>query len=135
MAKTIKSSGTRTSNSGGMSEDDFNNMYGTKYLSSDDVRKSTETVITTIEREVFDRTDGRSEAKALLHFKAFPKPCVCNKTNALSLAEAYGKNPADWIGKPVIVRTEPTSFGGKPTKGIRVYPTNADDMKGDKITY
>ena len=86
-------------------------------------------------KEIFDRPDGRSEAKVLLHFKAFRKPLPCNKTNALNLASAYGKNPADWVGKPVLVKTEPTSFGGKPTKGVRVYPADPNDMKGDHIPF
>ena len=136
MAKNVKKqNSTGAGNGGGMNEDDFNNMYGTKYLSSDDVGKPTETVITAIEKEVFDRADGRSEAKALLHCKAFSKACVCNKTNGRMLAAGFGKNPADWLGKPVLVRAEMTSFGGKPVKGIRVYPVGTDDMKGDGISY
>jgi hypothetical protein len=136
MAKNVKKqNSTGAGTGGGMNEDDFNNMYGTRFLSSDDVKKPTETVIVTVEKEIFDRTDGRSEAKALLHFKAFPKPCVCNKTNARMLADEYGKNLADWLGKPVLVRAEMTSFGGKPVKGIRVYPAGTDDMKGDAVPY
>jgi hypothetical protein len=110
-------------------------MYGTKYLGPDDVKKPTTTLTDAVGKEIFDRPDGRSEAKVLLHFKAFRKPLPCNKTNALNLASAYGKNPADWVGKPVLVKTEPTSFGGKPTKGVRVYPADPNDMKGDQIPF
>ena len=71
----------------------------------------------------------------MLHFRDFRKPLPCNKTNAHNLASVYGKNPTDWVGKPALVKTEPTSFGGKPTKGVRVYPANPNDMKGDHIPF
>ena len=134
MAKSVKHSGAGAGNGGGMNEDDFNDMYGTKFLGPDDV-KPTRTVIDAVGKEIFDRPDGRSEAKLLLHFRDFRKPLPCNKTNAHNLASAYGKNPTDWVGKPVLVKTEPTSFGGKPTKGVRVYPADPDDMKGDHIPF
>jgi hypothetical protein len=73
-------------------DSDFNNMYGTRFLSADDVKKPTRTMITAVDREIFDRPDGRSEAKATLtfNFKDFTKPMVCNKTNAASLANSFG---------------------------------------------
>ena len=100
MTKSVKHSGAGGGNGGGgLNEDDFNDMYGTKYLGPDDVKKPTATMTDAVDKEIFDRPDGRSEAKVLLHFKAFRKPLPCNKTNALNLASAYGKNPADWVGK------------------------------------
>jgi hypothetical protein len=117
-------------------DSDYNNMYGTRYLSADDVRKPTRTVIVAVDREIFDRPDGRSEAKATLVFKDFGgKPLVVNKTNATSLANSFGKNFTDWIGKPVLVKPEMTSFGGKPVKGLRTYPVDLNDMQGDAVKY
>jgi hypothetical protein len=57
---------------------------------------------------------------------------VVNKTNASNLAEAFGKDFANWPNKPVLVKSEPTTFGGKPMRGLRVYP---DDMEGDGIAH
>ena len=37
MAKSVKHSGAGAGNGGGMNEDDFNDMYGTKFLGPDDV--------------------------------------------------------------------------------------------------
>jgi hypothetical protein len=129
MAKTVKHSGAGAGNgNSGMNEDDFNDMYGTKYLGPDDVKKPTTTVIDAVGKEIFDRPDGRSEAKALLHFRDFRKPLPCNKTNAYNLATDYGRSPAAWVGKQVLVKTEPTSFGGKPTKGVRVYPADGVEL-------
>ena len=116
-------------------DSDFNNMYGTRFLSADDVKKPTRTTIAAVDREIFDRPDGRSEAKATLTFKDFAKPMVTNKTNASSLASSFGKNFADWVGKPVLVRPEMTSFGGKPVRGLRLYPIDPNDMKNDVIAF
>jgi hypothetical protein len=116
-------------------DSDFNNMYGTRFLSADDVKKPTRTTIAAVDREIFDRPDGRSEAKATLTFKDFTKPMVTNKTNASSLANRFGKNFADWVGKPVLVRPEMTSFGGKPVRGLRLYPIDPNDMKDDGIAF
>lgn len=102
--------------------DDYNNMYGTKTLSGDDIAKPTYTEITEVGREIYDRPDGRSEAKATLKFKDFTKPLVCNKTNATQLAMAYGKDLTKWVGKRVLVKAEMTSYQGKPIRGVRLYP-------------
>jgi hypothetical protein len=110
-------------------------MYGTRFLSADDVKKPTRTTIAAVDREIFDRPDGRSDAKATLTFKDFAKPVVCNKTNAANLANSFGKNFADWVGKPVLVRPEMTSFGGKPVRGLRLYPIDKNDMQGDGVPY
>jgi hypothetical protein len=51
------------------------------------------------------------------------------------LATAFGKNFDDWIGQHIVIKAEPTSFGGKPTKGIRLYSANGEDapaLKGPK---
>jgi hypothetical protein len=138
MAKTTKTiAGSR--GSGKASDDDetaFEDMYGSKYLSASDVKKPTASEIESVGREVFDRPGRTSEAKATLNLKGFLKPAVLNKTNANALAEAFGKAMArDWPGKPVLVKVEQTSFQGKPTKGVRIYPRDPDDMRGDAIGY
>jgi hypothetical protein len=114
---------------------DYNNMYGTRFLSADDVKKPIRTTITAVGREVFDRPHGVSEAKATLTFKGLSKPLVCNKTNAENLKESYGKDFSNWVDKPVLVKPEMTTFQGKATKGLRVYAADSDDMKGDAIPH
>ena len=75
MAKNVKKqNSTGAGSGGGLNEDDFRDMYGGRYLAPDDVKKPTETSINAVEKEIFDRSDGKSEAKLLLHFRAFRKP-------------------------------------------------------------
>jgi hypothetical protein len=116
-------------------DSDFDNMYGTRFLSGSDVKKPTRTTITAVDKEIFDRPDGRSEAKATLTFKDFTKAVVCNKTNAANLADSFGKDFTKWVGRTVLVKSEMTSFGGRPVRGLRIYPVDPNDMQGDAITY
>jgi len=46
-----------------LGESDYDNMYGSAYLSPADIKKPTRTAIEEIDKEVFDRQDHRSEAK------------------------------------------------------------------------
>jgi hypothetical protein len=108
--------------------DDFDDCYGSNWLGPDDAKKPIHSKPQTWERQTFKGSDGKEKDKIVLTFEGVKKPCVVNKTNALSLAGAYGKSPDGWIGKPVTIRAEMTSFGGKPVRGIRLYPTEAEDV-------
>jgi len=110
-------------------------MYGSNWSSPDDIKKPFHTVIESWERQTFSAPGGGEKDKMVLTLKDVKKPVVLNKTNALNLAGAFGKLPDQWIGKPVLVKVEMTSYAGKPVKGIRIYPVDLDDMKDDDIPY
>jgi hypothetical protein len=128
MAKPSKLSKPETS------DDAFEDMYGSNWLAPDDIKKPFYTTIVTWERQTFTGQTGKGDKdKMVLTLKDVKKSAVLNKTNALSLAAAYGKSPDRWIGKPVLVKVEMTSYQGKPVKGIRLYSSDPDDMKGDSV--
>jgi hypothetical protein len=62
------------------------------------------------------------------------KPVVVNKTNALNLSEAFGKDLDDWPDNRITVKAEDTTFQGKRTKGLRMYPANTGDMPAPKAS-
>jgi hypothetical protein len=95
---------------------DYEDIYGSTYLSADDVKKPFTTIIKDI-----DEGDFGSRKKKILVLKGVRKPVVLNKTNAGNLSEEYGKD-FDWVGKPVLVKAERTQFQGKPVMGLRLYP-------------
>jgi hypothetical protein len=113
----------------------FEELYGSHWLSPDDIKKPFRTVIESWERQTFSAPGGGEKDKMVLTLKDVRKRCVVNKTNALSLASAFGKLPNQWVGKPVLVKVEMTSYAGKPVKGVRMYPVDLDDMKGDDVPY
>ena len=113
-------------------DDAFNDMYGSAWVSPDDVKKPFRTTIEDWERQTFNVPGGKGEKdKIVLTLKGVKKKLVLNKTNALSLASKFGKVPANWVGKQVLVKKEMTSYAGKPTPGVRIYPVDPNDMNDD----
>jgi hypothetical protein len=55
---------------------------------------------------------------------------VCNKTNAITLGSAFGKNFSAWIGKSVTIKPENTTFSGKVVKALRLYPAQSNAVSG-----
>jgi hypothetical protein len=104
--------------------DDFDDLYGSRFLSATDVKAPVTATIERIDHESFARPGEPTRVKAVAYFKGGKKGMVINKTNANTLALAFGKKFADWPGKRVTVKAEPTNFGGKPTQGLRLYPVN-----------
>jgi hypothetical protein len=51
-----------------------------------------------------------------------PLPLLLNKTNAKTIAQMYGNNPAQWVGKLVTLFPSTTSVGGEERDCIRVRP-------------
>src|SRR5262245_22561972 len=101
---------------------DFDELYGSKDLSATDLKAPVDAIIERVDFEEFTRPGEKPRKKAVVYFKNASKPMVLNKTNATTLATAFGKPFAGWIGKRVTVRAEQTVFAGKPTLGLRIYP-------------
>jgi hypothetical protein len=108
----------------------FDTLYGSRFLAATDLKAPVTATIERVTFEPFTRPGEATRTRCVLHFKGDLKPMVVNKTNAIILAAAYGKDFDKWIGKRVIVRAEPTVYAGKPTPGLRV---QAIDV-GDRIT-
>jgi hypothetical protein len=80
-----------------------------------------------------------------MYFKGGIKPLVVNKTNATTLARAFGKDFEDWVGRRVEIRPETTMYGGKIVPAIRLYPApppkqdepkpRLDDAMSDQIPW
>jgi hypothetical protein len=94
-----------------------NDVFPSKYISSADIDgREIELIIQSIEME--DVSDG--EQKAVVYFNKGTKGAVLNVTNWNTLEDAYGEDSDAWIGQPVILTVERTTFKGKPTKGLRL---------------
>jgi hypothetical protein len=79
-------------------------------------------VIERIEQETFARDGGPARKKAVLYLKNKTKGVVCNKTNAITLGSAFGKNFSAWVGENITIKPENTTFSGKVVKALRLYP-------------
>lgn len=56
------------------------------------------------------------------HGEVLPLPLLLNKTNAKTIAQLYGNNPGQWVGKAITLFPSTTSVGGEEKDCIRVRP-------------
>jgi hypothetical protein len=98
----------------------FDDMYGSKYLSVPDLKGGAlRAKIGKVEVADLRENDGTTRRKFVLFFNGQDKAMVVNKTNASALADAFGKNPDDWVDQRLEVYSEMTGLG-KPGLRIRV---------------
>jgi hypothetical protein len=100
----------------------YDDLYGSRFLAATDLKAPVNAVIERIEQETFARDGGPARKKAVLYFKNKTKGVVCNKTNAITLGSAFGKNFSAWVGKNITIKPENTTFSGKVVKALRLYP-------------
>ena len=103
-----------------MITDDFDAMYGSKYLGVPDLKgQRPRRTIGKVEVAELKEKDGSTKRKRVLYFEGEDKALVLNKTNAVKLAMAFGKESADWVGARVELYSEMTSLG---KEGVRLQP-------------
>jgi hypothetical protein len=103
-------------------EEDLEKCYGGKYLNAADIgAKKIKTRIKKVTKETMQQQQGKGErAKFVLYLSTIDKPMVVNATNKDELVKELGRNPANWKNAEVGIYTIETTFGGKPTKGLRL---------------
>lgn len=103
----------------------LNDMFPSKFLKAEDLRgkdgkgwREFKLTIFAIGLEGMGGEDD--EQKWVLHFTGAQKGLVLNRTNAQTIADSFGTDSDEWIGKEVVlfVTTVNTPNGQKP--GIRV---------------
>jgi hypothetical protein len=128
-------------------EKDFNRVFGSKYLSKDDVPKPIQTTITDVHlEEVRDQRDGGMVSKYAVTFRDFDKPMLLNTTNGRSLSAGLGKDASNWKGAEVEVYNDLSVFFNGVQGGLRLHvlrpkpatkksgPVNGPDMN-DEIPF
>lgn len=63
---------------------------------------------------------GADEHKPVLYFVGKTKGLVMNKTNASTIAEAYGDDTDQWVNQPLTIYPTTTDYAGKRVACIRV---------------
>lgn len=94
--------------------------FPSQYLQSSDIAgRKVRCVIEHIATETVGQ-DEEQRQKPVMYFKNGSKGLVVNATNWDTLADAYGEESDNWIGKSVVLHVVPTKFKGKATTGIRM---------------
>ncbi len=102
----------------------IDDMFPSKYLRAADLpRKGMTLAIDAVEQEKLGSDD-----KWVLYFAdGEERGLVLNKTNALAIADAYGKSTVEWAGRRIHLRKEKVAFQGGRVDAIRVSPVDFDD--------
>jgi len=58
--------------------------------------------------------------KGVLFFDEFDRGMVLNKTNSRAIADLYGADTADWMGKQIVLYRSETSYQDRTVPCIRV---------------
>jgi hypothetical protein len=81
--------------------------------------------------EVIGQDDGKNQKVVLSLVTpkgiACTKDVVLNKSNAITLASAYGDDTDNWIGKPIEIWAENVFFRGQMVPGIKIRPAPGGD--------
>ena len=102
---------------------DINAAFPSKYLKATDLQGHTVTVTIT----AFEMADVGDDAgdKPVLMFHGKDKGLVLNKINSQMIAEMYGTETDAWIGKPITIRPDKTSYNGRLVDCLRITHTPA----------
>lgn len=74
---------------------------------------------------------GKSNGKAMIAFDGAEKPLGAGTAILSTIAQLYGNDTKDWVGKLITIYPDPTvKYGGVAVGGIRVRPVvPKDDSK------
>ena len=90
--------------------------FPSKYIKAHDLQGKAHTV--TMQEIVMEKI-GNDE-KPVLYFRGKQKGFVLNRTNANTIADAYGDETDDWTGNQITIFPAVTDFQGRTTDCIRV---------------
>lgn len=94
----------------------INTLYPSTYLKAGDLQGKPVNV--TIRAVVMEKIG--SDIKPVLYFQGKEKGMVLNKTNGMTIAQAYGHDTEDWAGGAIVVFPAYVDFQGKQVEGLRV---------------
>lgn len=96
-------------------------VFLTNYLKKEDVPRPITLTIASVVTEEIGGDNGK-EQKAVMYFRDKGiKPMIVNKGNWINIADTYGDESDEWIGKPIEIYVDPSvMFGGKRVGGVRV---------------
>lgn len=96
--------------------------YTGNYFRASDFNQPRTFVVEAVSSVSFDDSQ-----KPVVHLFGEKQRLALNKSNAFTLADAFGDETDGWIGKQIQVFAAPTFYQGKPVKGICVQPVTSPE--------
>jgi hypothetical protein len=102
----------------------INDIFPSKWLKASDLPPQGITL--TIATLAMEDVDESKPPMPVLHFHGHDKGLVLNKTNGQMLAHLFNSPDTDaWMGKPIMLVSEPVQFQGRIVDAVRVKPATA----------
>ena len=100
---------------------DYRSMFDREYIGAWDVagKDVTLTIASVTETQLIAQGNKKSK-RPVLRFEKAEKGMVMNKTNCRIVAEMYGTDVVNWIGKRITLYATTTSMGRETVECIRV---------------
>jgi hypothetical protein len=93
-------------------------LFPSRWLKSSDIGSNPRTA--TITKIDFEEVGQDRDRKAILSFENTTKRMILNRTNAQILANLYGKEVQNWIGKRITLYCAEVQFRGTPCLAVRI---------------
>jgi hypothetical protein len=100
----------------------FDTLFPSKWMKASDLGDEPQ-ILTIKDVDIEKMNDG--ETKPVVYFKGSTKGLVLNVTNGRVLADLYGSDTDDWVGKQISLVTSRTDFQGRQVDCIRLQPVKA----------
>jgi hypothetical protein len=100
--------------------------FPSKYLKASDLRD--QNVRVAIDHADMEKV-GEKDMKPVLYFQGKAKGLALNKTNANRIAEEYGDDMDEWVGKEIVLFPAMVDFKGETVEAIRVRIPKATDRR------
>lgn len=94
----------------------INEQFPSKYLKSADLKGEVAKVKI---KDVIVEEIG-TDRKMVMYFAGKEKGMVLNKTNAVTIGDAYGEDTDTWLGQPIELFSMKVEFNGRMVDGLRI---------------
>lgn len=100
-------------------------QFPSKYLKAGDLQgRSVRAKVANVVTEILG-----NDSKLVVYFAGKEKGMVCNRTNAMTMADSWGPDTDNWIGGDIEIFSMKVPFQGKLTDSLRVRPLPTAPMK------
>lgn len=109
----------------------YNRSYAGQYLTSVEIDRPTNVKISSLETETVSswQKGKKPQERLIMRFEGHDRGLVVNKTNYKNLADVFGWDQDDWIGKEVVLESVEVEAFGRVVDSIVVRPAGPANRK------
>ena len=97
----------------------YRNLHPSRFIRSSDIDGDKRSTIDRIDFEMVGQ-GSEAEEKPVVFFSGMNQGLVLNRTNSESIADLFGEDTDDWVGKDVVLYRDRVRFGAKMVDAVRI---------------